>query len=348
MSVTIRRLVRRFGPMAALREVDLATRPGEFVALLGPSGSGKTTLLRLLAGLDFPDAGGIEIGGQDVAQVPARARGIGFVFQNYALFRHMTVFENVAFGLRVRPRATRPRAGEIAQRVRQLLERMQIPELEKRMPDQISGGQRQRVALARALAIEPRLLLLDEPFGALDAEVRKNLRHWLRDLHDELDLTTIFVTHDQDEAMAMADRVAVMQQGRVVQFDSPAELANQPANAFVAGFIGESTRLPARLEGDALRFDPLPLPPLPRDRLRGRVEDTGEVLAFIRLHEWEVQPAAAGAGNALVRSCRPAGGHDRVEADLAGLIIEAAAPQGLLRAGQPCLLQPRVALVFPS
>jgi sulfate/thiosulfate transport system ATP-binding protein len=348
MSVVIRGVVRRFGPAMALRDIDLSVEQGEFVALLGPSGSGKTTLLRILAGLDFADAGMVEVDGRDMARVPARARNIGFVFQSYALFRHMTVFENVAFGLRVRPRATRPREADIAARVRGLLERMQIPELEKRYPEQISGGQRQRVALARALATEPRLLLLDEPFGALDAEVRKELRRWLRDLHRELRLTSVFVTHDQEEALDMADRVAVMQAGRVAQFDTPAGLVTRPASAFVAGFLGDSLRLPARLEGGALHFEPLPLAPLPREALLGAGATEGRVLAFIRAHDWDIRPAAAGTGNAAVRSCRPTGGQDRVEIDLGGLVVETSAAPGLVQAGQPCLMQPRAALVFPA
>ncbi|MFC7608965.1 sulfate/molybdate ABC transporter ATP-binding protein [Teichococcus aestuarii] len=255
MSVAVRGLTRRFGPTAALRDIALETRPGEFVALLGPSGSGKTTLLRILAGLDFADSGTVEIEGQDMSAVPARARRLGFVFQNYALFRHMSVFENVAFGLRVRPRAARPGEAEIGRRVRALLERMQIGALERRMPEQISGGQRQRVALARALAIEPRLLLLDEPFGALDAEVRKGLRRWLRDLHTEMGLTSLFVTHDQEEALELADRVAVMEAGRLVQIDTPERLVEAPATAFVAGFLGHAARLPGRLAEGALHFE---------------------------------------------------------------------------------------------
>jgi sulfate transport system ATP-binding protein len=213
---------------------------GEFLALLGPSGSGKTTLLRVLAGLEFVDSGEVAIGGRSMRNVPARERGVGFVFQHYALFRHMTVARNVAFGLEVRPRHLRPPAAEIRARVRSLLEMMGIAELAGRYPEQVSGGQRQRVALARALAIEPRLLLLDEPFGALDAKVRKNLRVWLRELHDRMGLTSIFVTHDQAEAMAMAmaDRVAVLRAGRIDQVDTPAKLSAAPATAFVREFLG--------------------------------------------------------------------------------------------------------------
>ena len=238
MSVEVAGLTRRFGGAApALDAVDLSVRTGEFVALLGPSGSGKTTLLRILAGLDFPDAGEVRINGRSVAGVAARHRGIGFVFQHYALFRHMTVFDNVAFGLNVRPRSARPRGSEIAARVRRLLQLVQIPDLERRYPDQISGGQRQRVALARALATEPPLLLLDEPFGALDAQVRKDLRLWLRALHERLGITSLFVTHDQDEAMEIADLVVVMSMGRIEQIGTPHEVRSRPATRFVAEFV---------------------------------------------------------------------------------------------------------------
>ena len=236
--VEVRGLSRRFGPgTAALDGVDLAMPRGGFLALLGPSGSGKTTLLRILAGLETPDAGQVHLLGRDVSAVPARERGIGFVFQHYALFRHMSVFENVAFGLRVRPRRERPDEAEIAARVRRLLEMVQVPELERRWPEQLSGGQRQRVALARALATEPPLLLLDEPFGALDAKVRRDLRGWLRGLHERLGLTSVLVTHDQEEAFALADQVAVMRAGRVEQVGSPAALAAGPATEFVAEFL---------------------------------------------------------------------------------------------------------------
>ncbi len=237
MSIEVRGLTRRFGPVVALDAVDLTVPTGAFVALLGPSGSGKTTLLRAIGGLEFPDSGTILIGGRDMSAVPARARNIGFVFQHYALFRHMTVFENVAFGLRVRARAQRPAGAEIARRVRELLALVRIPELERRYPDQISGGQRQRVALARALAIEPTVLLLDEPFGALDAKVREELRIWLRALHDRLRLTTLFVTHDQTEAFALADQVAVMAAGRVEAFGAPDDIRETRDNVLVSSFL---------------------------------------------------------------------------------------------------------------
>ena len=233
----MRDLRKLFGATAALDGLNLSIGGGEFLALLGPSGSGKTTLLRVLAGLEFVNAGSIEIDGRPIQGVPARQRRIGLVFQHYALFRHMTVARNVAFGLEVRPRKDRPSAAAIRARVEELLDLMEIPELADRYPEQISGGQRQRVALARALAIEPTLLLLDEPFGALDAKVRRNLRVWLRGLHDRMGLTSIFVTHDQAEALEMADRVAVLRAGRIEQVDTPERLYAKPANEFVREFL---------------------------------------------------------------------------------------------------------------
>jgi sulfate transport system ATP-binding protein len=233
-------LRRSFGGVAALNDIALSIADGEFLALLGPSGSGKTTLLRALAGLEFLDSGDILFNGRSMAGVPARERGVGFVFQHYALFRHMTVARNVAFGLQVMPRRRRPSDREIRARVQALLDLMEIGDLGGRYPEQISGGQRQRVALARALAIEPALLLLDEPFGALDAQVRKTLRVWLRQLHDRMGVTSVFVTHDQAEAMEMADRVAVMHSGRLVQVDTPELLYAKPANGFVREFLGGS------------------------------------------------------------------------------------------------------------
>ncbi len=239
MALEIHGVTKRFGAVEAVREVSLTVQPGEFMALLGPSGSGKTTLLRVVGGLDLPDAGTLRFDGQDLTDVPARERRVGFVFQHYALFRHMTVAQNIAFGLDVRPRDKRPARKEIARRVDALLARMQLDGLGKRFPTQLSGGQRQRVALARALAIEPRILLLDEPFGALDAKVRKELRQWLRALHDETRLTTIMVTHDQDEALALADRVAVMNAGQIEQVGPPDVLRHNPASPFVRDFLSE-------------------------------------------------------------------------------------------------------------
>jgi sulfate/thiosulfate transport system ATP-binding protein len=237
MKVEMRDLRKLFGTTPALDGLSLSVGAGEFLALLGPSGSGKTTLLRVLAGLEFVNSGAIEVGGRPIHDVPARERRIGLVFQHYALFRHMTVARNVAFGLEVRPRKTRPPATAIRARVDELLDLMEIGELADRYPEQISGGQRQRVALARALAIDPALLLLDEPFGALDAKVRRNLRVWLRGLHDRMGLTSIFVTHDQAEALEMADRVAVLRSGRIEQVDTPERLYAEPVNDFVREFL---------------------------------------------------------------------------------------------------------------
>ena len=315
MTVEVVNVVRRFESTAALEGVSLSLRAGEFVALLGPSGSGKTTLLRILAGLDFPDAGEVRIAGADMAGVPARERGVGVVFQNYALFRHMSVAENVAFGLRVRPRRHRPPEAEIQRRVRELLELVQIPQLGGRYPDQVSGGQRQRVALARALAIEPQLLLLDEPFGALDALVRKEVRRWVRGLHERLGITSILVTHDQEEAMEMADRVAVMEAGRIVQFDTPRALLEAPATAFVAGFLGEATRLPVRIQGRMARVSEFGLEDIAVDL------PDGEALLFLRPHEVGIEPAHAAPG--VVRSVRPeSAGGARVVAEIGGSMIE--------------------------
>jgi sulfate/thiosulfate transport system ATP-binding protein len=239
MSITIQGVSRHFGDFTALDDVSVAIPSGSLTALLGPSGSGKSTLLRVIAGLERPDAGSVEIDGRDATSLPPQRRGVGFVFQHYAAFKHMTVRENVAFGLKV---ARRPKA-EIRARVDELLELVQLPGLADRYPAQLSGGQRQRMALARALAVEPQVLLLDEPFGALDARVRKELRAWLRRLHDEVHVTTVFVTHDQEEAMEVADRIVVMNHGRVEQVGGPRDLYEHPANAFVMGFVGPVTRL---------------------------------------------------------------------------------------------------------
>jgi len=240
MSLVIDHIGKRFDRFPALKGVSLEAPTGCFMALLGPSGSGKTTLLRILGGLEFADVGNIQFEGLDWLSLPARERRAGFVFQQYALFRHMTVAKNIAFGLSIRPRKTRPTRAEIARRVDELLALVQLDGLGKRYPSQLSGGQRQRVALARALAIEPRMLLLDEPFGALDAKVRKDLRHWLRSLHERLGLTTVFVTHDQEEALELADLVAVMNQGKIEQIATPAELRAHPASDFVADFLGHN------------------------------------------------------------------------------------------------------------
>ncbi|PZR00314.1 MAG: putative 2-aminoethylphosphonate ABC transporter ATP-binding protein [Cereibacter sphaeroides] len=237
MHIEIDEISKEFGSTAALLPVSLKIPSGALVALLGPSGSGKTTLLRVLGGLEFPSSGRVLFDGQDATGLSVQERRAGFVFQSYALFRHMTVYENIAYGLRARPRKTRPTGAEIARRVTKLLELIQLPDIGDRYPNQLSGGQRQRVALARALAIEPRMLLLDEPFGALDARVRKELRQGLREIHDTTGLTTVFVTHDQEEAMELADLVVVMSMGRIEQIGKPADLRARPKTAFVRDFL---------------------------------------------------------------------------------------------------------------
>ncbi|MCX5495075.1 sulfate/molybdate ABC transporter ATP-binding protein [Kaistia dalseonensis] len=259
MDVSIENVVKAFDDTPALHGVSLDVKAGELVALLGPSGSGKTTLLRILAGLDAPTSGRVLFDGSDALGLPVQDRNIGFVFQHYALFRHMTVFDNIAFGLTVRPRASRPPKAEIRKRVLHLLDLVQLGGLEKRYPAQLSGGQRQRVALARALAIEPRVLLLDEPFGALDAQVRKDLRRWLREIHDRTGHTTFFVTHDQEEALELADRVVVMSKGRIEQVGTADEIYDQPASPFVFSFIGESSLLPVTLVDGQIQLDGRPV-----------------------------------------------------------------------------------------
>jgi sulfate transport system ATP-binding protein len=254
VGITAEALGKSFGSTVAVDALDLAVTPGELLALLGPSGSGKTTLLRLVAGLETPTSGRILFGGEDATHLPVRERRVGFVFQHYALFKHLNVAENVAYGLRVRPRATRPSDREIRRRVGELLELVQLGALGRRAPAQLSGGQRQRVALARALAVEPRVLLLDEPFGALDAQVRRDLRRWLRELHDHTGHTTLFVTHDQEEALELADRVAILNKGRIEQIGTPDELLDRPATVFVAGFVGEAVRLPVELGDSTVRI----------------------------------------------------------------------------------------------
>jgi sulfate/thiosulfate transport system ATP-binding protein len=280
VQIEIRDIRKEFGKFPALEQVDLTIRSGELIALLGPSGSGKTTLLRLIAGLDYPARGSILFGDEDIANHPLRERRVGFVFQHYALFKHMTVFENIAFGLRVRKRRERPKEDAIRTKVLELLELVQLGGLEQRYPNQLSGGQRQRVALARALAIDPRVLLLDEPFGALDAKVRKDLRRWLRELHDRIGYTTVFVTHDQEEAFELADRVVVMNRGRVEQVGTPQEVYERPASPYVFNFLGNVNVLSGELAPGALRIcgDTLPLNG-PQDLADGPVD------LYVRPHD---------------------------------------------------------------
>jgi sulfate transport system ATP-binding protein len=252
-------IAKDFGRTGALRGANLDIHDGELIALLGPSGSGKTTLLRIIAGLEIPNAGKVFFDDHDATAVPVQQRRIGFVFQNYALFRHMSVNDNIAYGLKVLPRAERPPRARIRSRVQELLDLIQLSDFGARYPGQLSGGQQQRVALARALAVEPRVLLLDEPFGALDARVRKDLRRWLRQLHARVGLTTVFVTHDQEEALELADRVAILNLGKVEQVGKPDEVYDNPATAFVMSFVGDTTSVPVEFDGVCLLHDGQPL-----------------------------------------------------------------------------------------
>ena len=340
MSLALQGIHKQFGSTPALHGVDLAAGEGEFLALLGPSGSGKTTLLRMIAGLETAELGRVLIGGADMAGVAARARGVGFVFQHYALFRHMTVADNIAFGLRVRPRAQRPSRAAIRARVADLLALVQMPELGGRYPDQLSGGQRQRVALARALAIEPRLLLLDEPFGALDAAVRRDLRRWLRDLHNRTGLTTVMVTHDQAEALEVADRVAIMRAGRVEQVDTPAGLWAAPASAFVHRFIGESVELPCTVAAGLAQFGCPGLPDQPC------ALPDGPALAMLRPHEIGLVPG----GEARVRAVVVAGPAVRVEVQAGAASLEVLLPPGAAAptVGSACRLDLRAARYYAA
>jgi sulfate transport system ATP-binding protein len=249
MGIEVNKITKKFGTYTALDQVDLEVCSGELVALLGPSGSGKTTLLRVISGLETPDAGSVHFAGEEATRRHVRERQVGFVFQHYALFRHMTVFDNIAFGLTVKPKGQRLDKGRIRERVNQLLHLIQLDNLADRYPAHLSGGQRQRVALARALATEPRVLLLDEPFGALDAKVRQELRHWLRKLHDEIHVTSVFVTHDQEEALEVADRVVIMNEGRIEQIGTPEEVYENPVNPFVFTFLGNANLFPCRKAG---------------------------------------------------------------------------------------------------
>ena len=254
MSIEVRGIQKKFGSFAALDNVSVDFPAGQLVALLGPSGSGKTTLLRIIAGLEAPDAGQVLFDGRDATARSAKDRRVGFVFQHYALFRHMSVFENIAFGLRVKPRAERPPEEKIRARVNELLKLVQLDWTGDRLPSQLSGGQRQRVALARALAVEPKVLLLDEPFGALDAKVRKELRRWLRRLHDEIHVTSVFVTHDVEEALEVADQVVIMNEGKVEQIGTPDEVYEKPANPFVFRFLGDVNLFHTRMEQSAVGY----------------------------------------------------------------------------------------------
>jgi sulfate/thiosulfate transport system ATP-binding protein len=306
MSVEVKNITKTFGDFVALDHVSLKVESGELVALLGPSGSGKTSLLRVIAGLEFPDAAGAQVlfYGEDVTAIPASQRQAGFAFQHYALFRHLSVFENIAFGLRVRPKTTRPSEQKIRARVGDLLKLIQLEPLAKRFPSQLSGGQRQRVALARALAVEPRVLLLDEPFGALDAKVRKELRRWLRKLHDEIHITTLFVTHDQEEALEVADRVAILRDGRIEQIGTPEEIYDNPASPFVYDFLGNVNLFSGRVrEGTVIIGE-----------TEFAVEETAgetdtDAVAFVRPHDIRImrEPNGQKTWPARILRCNAAG-----------------------------------------
>ena len=290
MSIEIRNVSKQFGDFQALRDVSLDIKSGELIALLGPSGCGKTTLLRIIAGLETADVGTIHFSGEDTTDVHVRERNVGFVFQHYALFRHMTVFENVAFGLRMKPRKERPSEAQIKEKVMRLLKLVQLDWIADRFPSQLSGGQRQRIALARALAVEPKVLLLDEPFGALDAKVRKELRRWLRRLHDELHVTSIFVTHDQEEALEVADRVVVINQGKIEQEGSPQQVWDNPASPFVYGFLGDVNLFKGRAkDGQVYLDDGMQLE---SSEANGAVDKNA--FAYVRPHELDVERYSPG------------------------------------------------------
>ena len=343
--IEVKNILKKFGAFAALDGVDLKVDSGELLALLGPSGSGKTTLLRIIAGLDWPDAGEVLFDGESALAHGASERQVGFVFQHYALFRHMTVFENVAFGLRVQPRAVRKSEANIRARVKELLDLVQLDWLSNRYPSQLSGGQRQRIALARALAIEPRILLLDEPFGALDAKVRKELRQWLRSLHSEIHVTSIFVTHDQEEALEVANRVVVMDKGRIEQIGTPGEVYDHPATAFVHGFIGESIVLTVDISDGCVRLGGKAL------NIAANGAASGASKLFVRRHDMQIGPAGSGALEGAVQRVRSFGPIQRAEIALSAgeraTVIEIDAPRDReLQTGDIIGLQPRRYRIF--
>ncbi|RUV65397.1 sulfate/molybdate ABC transporter ATP-binding protein [Mesorhizobium sp. M1A.F.Ca.IN.022.02.1.1] len=312
MEVRVVNVRKEFERFPALHDVSLDIRSGELIALLGPSGSGKTTLLRLIAGLERPTKGAIFFGEEDASQKSIQERNVGFVFQHYALFRHMTVADNIGFGLKVRHGAARPSAQEIRRRASELLDLVQLSGLEKRYPAQLSGGQRQRVALARAMAIEPKVLLLDEPFGALDAQVRRELRRWLREIHDATGHTTVFVTHDQEEALELADRVVVMSQGRIEQVGSADEIYDTPNSPFVYSFIGESSSLPVKVDNGEIWLTDRPV------GLQAPHAQSGEALLYFRPHDVELLDGCSGCIAGTVAASRRVAGTRRVELEIGG------------------------------
>ena len=311
--ITVSGVSKRFGAFEALKNIHLEVRDGEFLALLGPSGSGKTTLLRIIAGLEFPDRGGVSFDGEDVTGLKIAERKVGFVFQHYALFKHMTVADNIGFGLSVRSRRERPAKSAIKARAAELLELVQLGGLGSRYPAQLSGGQRQRVALARALAVEPQLLLLDEPFGALDAKVRKELRRWLRQLHGQMGLTSIFVTHDQEEALELADRVVVMDHGVIEQIGTPEEIYMAPSSRFVSDFVGETNSLLVEITGGEVHFFDRRI-----DIASDGARDGAARLDF-RPHDVSVCDDSPGCLPLIVTGVYRRGGDWRVEGEVTGI-----------------------------
>jgi sulfate transport system ATP-binding protein len=350
MSIQIRNITKNFGDFRALDNVSLDVPTGELVALLGPSGCGKTSLLRIIAGMETPKDGSIHFHGEDTTHVDARERQVGFVFQHYALFRHMTVFENVAFGLRVRPKKTRPSEPEIRRRVHELLGLVQLDWLADRYPPQLSGGQRQRIALARALAVEPKVLLLDEPFGALDANVRKDLRRWLRRLHDDLHITSVFVTHDQEEALEVADRVVVMNRGRIEQIGTPEEIYDNPATPFVYQFIGNVNLFHSRVHEGLAKVGSLEL-----EVSEHKDANDAPALAYVRPHDIDIQREAGDgtAFSATVANIHPIGSIVRLELQRSegGSIVEAELSRErhrelALKQGEQVWIKPRSVRIF--
>lgn len=354
MSIAIRNISKQFGTFKALDDVSVDIPSGELVALLGPSGCGKTTLLRIIAGLEYADQGQILLAGDDASARHARDRQVGFVFQHYALFRHMSVFDNVAFGLRVKPRRDRPAATEIRRRVRRLLELVQLDWLADRYPTQLSGGQRQRIALARALAVEPKVLLLDEPFGALDAKVRKELRRWLRQLHDEIHVTSVFVTHDQEEALEVSDRVVLINKGRVEQIGTPESVYDRPATAFVANFLGSVNLFHGRVEDGELHLGEHALALGTVNHQTANDSGNGKAVAFVRPHEFDLLPGWGVGGGLPARIVRvvSVGASAQIELSRAdGELIEVSLARETfhllgLAEGDPVSLRPRHIRVF--
>jgi sulfate transport system ATP-binding protein len=339
MSIEIENINKQFGTFTALGDVSLTIPSGELVALLGPSGSGKTTLLRIIAGLETADSGRILFNGEDTTQSHVRERKVGFVFQHYALFKHMTVFDNVAFGLNVRPKQTRPSKGEIRDKVNDLLRLVQLGEMSHRYPSQLSGGQRQRIALARALAVEPQVLLLDEPFGALDAQVRAELRRWLRKLHDEIHVTSVFVTHDQEEALEVADRIVVMNKGKIEQAGTPDQVYEHPANPFVLNFLGNVNLFHGRLNQPDV----------------GQHETNENAVAYVRSHDIEIERSQvdATALKATVKHIQKLGPAVRITLviDGNGEFVEAELTRDVfqtlgLKPGESVYVRPRQVRVF--